>query len=583
MLCLKAEVLDEHYPNHNGDNVISDGDGATDGSGFVLPMNLASSFHKYFWRSNRAGRSVSSWGGSPSSPVYDFERDCKEKRIGPVKGSNVSRYKYQLEQDVKRLQKQLQDEIHLRLALKNAIQHSDSSFSSSPCQLPDEAQELLDSVAILEITVSKLEQESTALQYQLSQERNERRLAEYRLKNQPHLPSPMHDKSLASLKDYLTVRRNGDALEGKVADNPTQQLTKEFNEDHIGRFHPNRLSEEMVLCMRNIFIFLSDSSKLSSSECMTSSSPKGHLSSSSSASFSDSPTATCAPKNSSTNILDSEVSGSYCKSDPYKVPGKLDWIESIGIYSTAIEVSWMTVGKKQMEYASGALQKFRLLVEQLAKVNPSYLSCHQKLAFWINVYNALIMHAFLAYGVPGSDMKLFSLMQKAAYNVGGHSFSAADIEYIILKMKAPVYRPQIALVLTLQKFKVTEEQKKFAIDQPEPLLAFALSCGMHSSPAVRIFRPENVHELLQNSLRDYIQASVGINDRNKLLVPKLLYCFAKGIVDDAGLPDWVCQFLTPKQAAFVRDCSSKHKWRLLGNRSFSVLPFDSRFRFLFLS
>ncbi|CAM8958870.1 unnamed protein product [Rhodiola kirilowii] len=51
--------------------------------------------------------------------------------------------------------------------------------------------------------------------------------------------------------------------------------------------------------------------------------------------------------------------------------------------------------------------------------------------------------AYLAYGVPKSELKLFSLMQKAAYTVGGHSFSAAAIEYVILKMKPPVHRPQI--------------------------------------------------------------------------------------------------------------------------------------------
>jgi hypothetical protein len=91
-----------------------------------------------------------------------------------------------------------------------------------------------------------------------------------------------------------------------------------------------------------------------------------------------------------------------------------------------------------------------------------------------------------------------------------------------------------------------------------------------------------VNELLQNSLKDYVQASVGISNKSKLLVPKLLYCFAKGIVEDLLLPDWICQFLTPEQAVVVRDRLSNHKWRLLGARSFSILPFDSRFRFLFL-
>ncbi|KAF9587107.1 hypothetical protein IFM89_039667 [Coptis chinensis] len=242
----------------------------------------------------------------------------------------------------------------------------------------------------------------------------------------------------------------------------------------------------------------------------------------------------------------------------------------------------MSVGEKQLKYATGALKRFRLLVEQLEKVNPACLNTNERLAFWINLYNAIIMHAYLAYGVPKSEMKFSSLMQKAAYTVGGHLVSAADIEYVILKMRPPAHRPQITLVIALHKFKLPEEQRKYSIENAEPLVAFALSCGMHSSPAVRIFRPENVVEDLQNSLKDYIRASVGISSKGKLLVPKLLHSYTKGLVEDSMLPDWICRFLSPEQAAMVQDCSSHHKQRLLSPRSFTVLPFDSTFRYLFL-
>jgi hypothetical protein len=41
-----------------------------------------------------------------------------------------------------------------------------------------------------------------------------------------------------------------------------------------------------------------------------------------------------------------------------------------------------------------------------------------------------------------------------------------------------------ALLLALHKLKVSDEQLKSAVDTYEPLVAFALSCGMYSSPAV---------------------------------------------------------------------------------------------------
>ncbi|XP_052181743.1 uncharacterized protein LOC127794574 isoform X2 [Diospyros lotus] len=354
--------------------------------------------------------------------------------------------------------------------------------------------------------------------------------------------------------------------------------------------NPNHLSEEMVRCMKNIFISLADSGRSltsSPSEIQSPSlSPRGHLSISSMWSLSERSMMSSWVQSSQLDLkYNPEVLATENTSDPYRVRGKLSWAD-IGSYGLATEVSWMSVGKKQMEYAAGALRNFRMLVEQLAKVNPVHLSCNEKLAFWINIYNALIMHAYLAYGVPRSDLKLFSLMQKAAYTIGGHSFSAAAIEHVVLKMKPPAHRPQIALLLALHKLKVSEEQRKSAIDSAEPLVAFALSNGMHSSPAVRIYTANTVREQLQEAQRDYIRASVGLSSTGRLLVPKMLHCFAKGMIDsDANLGVWISQYLPPHQAAFVEHCMSKRRHShslLISSRNCGILPFDTRFRYLFL-
>ncbi|XP_052487862.1 uncharacterized protein LOC105772476 isoform X1 [Gossypium raimondii] len=59
---------------------------------------------------------------------------------------------------VKKLQQQLQEETDLHLALASAVEHCGSPSSSSPGKLPDKAQELLDSITVLEITIAKLQQ-----------------------------------------------------------------------------------------------------------------------------------------------------------------------------------------------------------------------------------------------------------------------------------------------------------------------------------------------------------------------------------------------------------------------------------------
>lgn len=99
---------------------------------------------------------------------------------------------------------------------------------------------------------------------------------------------------------------------------------------------------------------------------------------------------------------------------------------------------------------------------------------------------------------------------------------------------------------------------------------------------VRVFSADNVKDELHNSMRDYVRASVGISEKGKLLVPKMLHSFANGIVEDSLLVDWICRYLSPNQITIVRDSISLRKQRLLGVRSFSVIQFDPRFRYLFL-
>ncbi|KAK6911204.1 protein of unknown function DUF547 [Dillenia turbinata] len=481
-------------------------------------------------------------------------------------------YRSQLEQDVRKLQQQLQEEMELHVILENAMEKT--AVKSSISCLPDHAQELLSNIALLEASVSELEKQMVSLHFQLSQERNERRLAEYHLKHSsseppspcsPDLTKSPISSSLSCLKHSLSELRtsSGNLLckelrdhSSVVAREPSTENfaakgTKDFDvlieekavsakaevksqkSSELAKLvkdmppkglwdYPNLLSEEMVRCMKNIFISLGDSSmptKLSSLESQCSSmSPHGHLSNSSLWSLSEHSLVSSEVQSPQVVLQNhNEVLALENVCDPFRVRGKLSWAD-IGSYGLAVEVSWMSVDKKQLEYAAGALRRF----------------------------------------------------------------SAAAIEFVMLKMRPPVHRPQIALLLALHKIKMPEEQKKFALSTYEPLVTFALSCGMYSSPAVRIYTAKNVREELEEAQRDFIQASVGLSSKGKLLIPKMLHCFARSIVDDSKLAVWISHYLPAHQAAFVEKCISQRRQKLLGSRNCGILPFDSHFRYLFL-
>ncbi|KAG6548561.1 hypothetical protein Mapa_010049 [Marchantia paleacea] len=350
---------------------------------------------------------------------------------------------------------------------------------------------------------------------------------------------------------------------------------------------PNLLSEEMVRCMISIYCHLADPAvvtpPVSSYDNLPSpTSPLGHVTSSSLSSFSESSLLSFVRSPLVDLRSKEEIWGNENTFDPYKARGRIPWAD-LGAYSKVLEVLWMSVRKDQLGYAAQALQRFRSLVEQLPAVDPRGMSHTEKLAFWINLYNALMMHAYLAYGIPRNDLKYFSLLQKAAYNVGGHLFNAATIEFSLLRGRPPPYRPQIVLLMALHrsKFNLTDEQSSYAIDYPEPQTVFALCCGARSSPAVRIYTAGCINKELNLALRDYARASVGLSAKGKLLVPKLLYTYAREFLEDAAILDWICQLLPANQASLILEFWQQRQSRLLGARKFEVMSFDFNFRYLF--
>ena len=98
---------------------------------------------------------------------------------------------------------------------------------------------------------------------------------------------------------------------------------------------------------------------------------------------------------------------------------------------------------------------------------------------------------------------------------------------------------------------------------------------------VRIYTPKHVHSQLEDALQDYTRASVGISPKGRLLIPKLLYMYARENVEDSDILDWVCNLLPSNQVAVVFDCIQQRRHRILASRNFNIIPLDFTFRYLF--
>ncbi|KAL6347930.1 hypothetical protein AAG906_037659 [Vitis piasezkii] len=278
---------------------------------------------------------------------------------------------------------------------------------------------------------------------------------------------------------------------------------------------PNRLSEEMIKCISAIYCRLADpplsnndypSSPISSPLSMNEFSPRGQC---------DMWSPQCRKNSSFNSVLD----------NPFHIEESKEFS---GPYCTMVEVKWICRDSQKLRDIEPMLQKFRSLVYQLEQVDPRKMRHEEKLAFWINVHNALIMHAFLVYGIPQNNLKRISLLLKAAYNVGGHTISVDMIQNSILGCR--LARPGQwlwSLFSSTKKFKARDERKAYGIEHPEPLLHFALCSGSHSDPSARIYTPKNVFQELEVAKEEYIRTTFRLHKGQKVLLPKLVESFSK--------------------------------------------------------
>ncbi|XP_074590425.1 uncharacterized protein LOC141846307 [Curcuma longa] len=278
---------------------------------------------------------------------------------------------------------------------------------------------------------------------------------------------------------------------------------------------PNRLSEEMVRSMCAIYCKLRDHHV-------------GHhgVSSSPTSSFSSRTTfSPCytrelwSPCHKRDAILDAWFDNSRC-SERLK--------ELSGPYSMMVEVSSICKASRRCSDIQEMLQSYKVLVQKLETVDVRTMSNEEKIAFWINIHNAMMMHSYLEHGIPGSNMKKASLATKNMYNVGRRMVNADTIQGSILGCQMnPPGQWLRALLSSRVKIKHSDEWKAYAIENPEPLIRFALCSGSHSDPAVRVYNSKRLFQLLQAAKMEYIHATVTIGKGRRILVPKILDYFAR--------------------------------------------------------
>ncbi|XP_043812329.1 uncharacterized protein LOC110629125 isoform X4 [Manihot esculenta] len=250
------------------------------------------------------------------------------------------------------------------------------------------------------------------------------------------------------------------------------------------------------------------------------------------------------------------------------------------------EISLISTDKSQFSRASYAINNYRVLVEQLEGVNVSQMENNAQTAFWMNVYNALVMHAYLAYGIPHSSLRRLALFHKAAYNIGGHIISANAIEQSIFCFRTPRVGTWLETIFstTLRK-RSSEERKlissKFGLSDAQPLVCFGLCTGALSDPVLKVYTASNVKEELEVAKREFLQTNIVVKKSRKVFLPKLLERFAKeASINSDDLLKWLIENVDTKLHDSIQKCIDR-KSSKKASQVIEWLPYSSRFQYVF--
>ncbi|KAM8857889.1 uncharacterized protein ACB058_009370 [Synchiropus picturatus] len=168
------------------------------------------------------------------------------------------------------------------------------------------------------------------------------------------------------------------------------------------------------------------------------------------------------------------------------------------LFSEHLSADGKTVDYKGMS-VNPAFERYTDLAIQLQRVELLSLTREEKLAFFINVYNALVIHGYLRLGAPTNMWQRYRFFNYVSYLIGGEVFTLQDIENGVLRGN----RKGIAQLR--KPFSKTDPRLQMALPDAEPLIHFALNCGAKGCPPIKTYTPQDIDSQLRTAAEAFLE------------------------------------------------------------------------------
>ncbi|KAG7331142.1 hypothetical protein KOW79_005111 [Hemibagrus wyckioides] len=272
------------------------------------------------------------------------------------------------------------------------------------------------------------------------------------------------------------------------------------------------------------------------------------------------------------------------------------------LYSDHLSADGKSVDYKAMS-KSTCYERYCELAVYLQRVELLSLSHEERLAFFINVYNALVIHGYLRLGFPKNIWQRYRFFNYVSYLIGGEVFTLQDIENGVLRGNrkgiAQLLKPfskndprlqgvqsyletvSVGAGFHSNKAEATPESlesqdqlnKQVSLPEAEPLIHFALNCGAKGCPPIRTYTSKDIGSQLRTAAEAFLEADDGCIVESMKREVKLSQIFKWYKADfgdtDEQLLNWVLNHMRASQKK-----TSLKTLLSTGNVKVSYMPYD---------
>ena len=213
-------------------------------------------------------------------------------------------------------------------------------------------------------------------------------------------------------------------------------------------------------------------------------------------------------------------------------------------------------------------QQFRLMSVELQRVDIGSMTEEEKLAFFINIYNVLVIHATVEKGAATNNYTRYKFFSGSSYNIGGHVWSLNDIENGILRSN----RSSMA-TLYMKPFKQSDPRMRFILKEAEPRIHFALNCGAKSCPPIKTFSGDDIMSQLDLATAAFLENEDALSvaeDRSEIKLSQLFQWYQVDFGENSSeVVRWILDHVTePTKKKDVEELLAKNQFKVF------FIPYD---------